>query len=310
VRALTLLVVLLTAAPVFAREGLGDSAFWRAWGDGKAELDGYALVRPRYGELRTGTVVAVFVTEPWSLSAHVKADDVKAHPASDVIQALKLNLVEDFQTGIYDYNLMTSAWTAIPAGTTPKVAFSSQEWCGTTYTDLVFEGASAAETVRSYFDGETGMHTLATPTGPALVEDSLLVWARDLAAPFSASTDARVNVAFLPSLARARLLHKPLAWTRATLTRSSASTSVDVPAGHFAVHRVHVDVAAVPGGEGARTIDIDVEDAPPRRIIALRASDGYALALTGTLRTAYWMEHSEGDEKLLEQLGLHPPRSR
>ena len=48
-------------------------AFWAHWGDGKAELNGYRLTQPRYGELRKGTVVHVYVTEPFSHEARVKA---------------------------------------------------------------------------------------------------------------------------------------------------------------------------------------------------------------------------------------------
>ena len=40
--------------------------FWKHWGDGKAELDRYALTQPRYGELRQGTAVLIFVTEDFS----------------------------------------------------------------------------------------------------------------------------------------------------------------------------------------------------------------------------------------------------
>src|SRR6187200_267043 len=66
--------------------------FWKHWGDGKAELDGYALTQPRYGQLRQGTAVLVFVTDDFSDSARVKADPGK-HPASDVRPVLKLNFV-------------------------------------------------------------------------------------------------------------------------------------------------------------------------------------------------------------------------
>src|SRR5512142_2190543 len=74
--------------------------FWTFWGDGKAELDGYALVEPRYGQLREGTAVAIFVTEDFSDALRVKADPGK-HPKSDVVPVMKVNLVRDFQTGIY-----------------------------------------------------------------------------------------------------------------------------------------------------------------------------------------------------------------
>ena len=71
--------------------------FWKFWGDGKAELDGYALIEPRYGQPRQGTAVAIFVTEDFSDALRVKADPGK-HPASDIVPVIKLNLVRDFQT--------------------------------------------------------------------------------------------------------------------------------------------------------------------------------------------------------------------
>lgn len=43
-------------------------ALWKAWGDGKAEHDGYTLIEPRYGQARTGTAVMIFVTEGFSES--------------------------------------------------------------------------------------------------------------------------------------------------------------------------------------------------------------------------------------------------
>ena len=89
--------------------------FWAHWGDGKAELNGYALKQPRYGAVRTGTAVLIFVTEDFSDSLRVKADPGK-HPASDVYPVLKLNAVRDFQTGIYDYNVMTSTFLRVAPG--------------------------------------------------------------------------------------------------------------------------------------------------------------------------------------------------
>src|SRR5690348_13231592 len=83
-----------------------DAAFWKQWGDGRAELSGYDLTFPRYGQLRRGVAVTVFVTETFSNSLRVKADPGK-HPPADEFPVMKLNLVEDYQTGIYDYNDMT-----------------------------------------------------------------------------------------------------------------------------------------------------------------------------------------------------------
>src|SRR5688572_26609928 len=99
------------------------------WHDGKAELDGYRLTVSRYGQERTGTAVMIFVTEPFSTSKHVKVDNPRANPA-DTFDALKLNLVRDFQTGIYDYNTMVSVFVRSDTFAPVKVSFSSAEWCG------------------------------------------------------------------------------------------------------------------------------------------------------------------------------------
>ena len=99
--------------------------FDQHWSDNKAEIAGYDLVTPRYGQLRKGTAVAIFVTEPFSNSARVKADPGE-HSPDDEFPVLKLNLVEDYPTGVYDYNLMTSVFVALrpvnnlPAGTPTK----------------------------------------------------------------------------------------------------------------------------------------------------------------------------------------------
>jgi len=53
----------VAVVPVQAASRFGDG-FWKHWGDGRAEVASYDLTYPRYGELRSGTAVTVFVTEP------------------------------------------------------------------------------------------------------------------------------------------------------------------------------------------------------------------------------------------------------
>ena len=71
-----LLLLVLCAAPAPAQD------FWAHWGDGRAELNGYRLVQPRYGAKRTGTAVLVFVTEDMSDALRVKADPGQRRPTS------------------------------------------------------------------------------------------------------------------------------------------------------------------------------------------------------------------------------------
>ena len=117
-----------------------EPGFGTYWHDGKAELDGYRLTIQRYGHERTGRAVAIYVTEPFSRTKHVKLDDPSKAPG-DEIGVLKLNLVRDFQTGIYDYHTILSLFAAEADFRTVKTAFSSSEWCGQEYEELKAHGA-------------------------------------------------------------------------------------------------------------------------------------------------------------------------
>ncbi len=282
-----------------------DGQFWAHWGDGKAELASYDLVFPRYGELRRGSAVTIFVTETFSDSARVKADPGR-HPKADEVPVMKLNLVLDFQTGIYDYNTMSSTfvWLAPratrPAGSPSKVSFSSQEWCGHVWHQLLFDDDSVREVSHSYFDGEADVaKNLAYPEG-GLSEDALLFWARGLAAP-RLERGTKQELPFLPSLLTARLAHEPLAWSRVTLEVAPSTTTVTVPAGTF-----DVEVRKATSSDGlVRTYY--VESAWPHRLIRMERSDGMKAELKGSDRLKYWELNHEGQEEALRRIGLTPP---
>lgn len=308
----TLLPLALVASTLLAcraeAEGLPspayDGAFWAHWGDGKAELDGYSLVFPRYGELRRGTAVAIFVTETFSDSARVKADPGK-HPKADEVPVMKLNLVLDFQTGVYDYNTMTSTFVTLAphgkraAGAPTKVSFSSQEWCGHVWHQLLFDDGGVREVSHSYFDGEAdASKRLSLPAG-GLSEDVLLLWARGLASPRMQPGEKR-ELPFLPSLMSSRLAHVPLAWGRVTLEALPGTTTIEVPAGTF-----EVAVRKATSSDGVvRTYY--VEQAAPHRVVRFEASDGTRAELLGSARLRYWELNQEGGERALKLLGLPP----
>ena len=62
---LTLGIFTSCNAQTFNKPDFG-SQFWKLWGDGNAELAGYDLTYSRYGQLRSGTAVSIFVTEDFS----------------------------------------------------------------------------------------------------------------------------------------------------------------------------------------------------------------------------------------------------
>ena len=277
-----------------------SNAFWTHWGDGRAELSGYRLRQPRYGSARPGTAVLIYVTEDFSDSLRVKADPGK-HPAADVYPVMKLNAVRDFQTGIYDYNVMTSVFARVAAGwPVAKVSFSSQEWCGHVWHQLVPRGNAVSGLSHSYFDGEAdGSEKLALPAG-GVMEDALPILVRGGAGELLPRGGSR-DVPFLPSLLHARLQHKPLAWGRAAIRLAAEPSVVEVPAGRFDVWTWTVTPA------GAPTTTYQVEVAPPHRLIRWSADDGEVAEMLGSDRLAYWKLNGPDGQEHLKKLGLTPP---
>jgi hypothetical protein len=272
-------------------------AFWSHWGDGRAELNGYRLSQPRYGVVRSGTAVLVYVTEDFSDSLRVKADPGK-HPPADVYPVLKLNAVRDFQTGIYDYNVMTSVFARVaPRWPLAKVSFSSQEWCGHVWHQLLPRGGRLEGLSHSYFDGEADATERLDWPADGIVEDALPILVRGWLGedvPWGGVRD----VPFLPSLMRSRLEHRRLAWGRATISVAPEPVLVTVPAGEF-----RVTTWTVTPEKGPQTT-YEVEVAPPRRLVRWASDAGERGELLGSDRLAYWKLNGPEGQEYLKRLGL------
>jgi len=280
------------------------------WQDGRAELDGYRYTVTRYGQPRRGTAVMVFVTEPFSEAKRVKVDDPKKNP-KDTFEALKLNFIRDFQTGIYDYNTITSLFVRSRDFSPVKIAFSCDEWCGQVYEEMIYERFHVADRYSSYFEDESQTERLTLqPNG--ITEEELLIRFRDLRGAWLRPGERR-RVPFLASAFLRRLTHgRALQWGQATLERGRDAEAITVPAGRFETTRYTVRVEN--GPEGAFWI----EQSYPHRVIRWEwranpaaASGGWSPAegldageLTGSARLKYWELHRPGDEKYLAQLGL------
>jgi len=279
--------------------------FWTLWGDGQAELNGYRLTQPRYGQLRPGRAVLIFVTETFSQRERVKSDPGR-NPPGDEFPVMKLNVMKEFQTGIYDYNVMTSAFAQLSsrggqsAGDLTKLTFSSQEWCGHVFQELLFDSKRIRDVRHSYFGGEgTESIELLWKAG-GISADALPLRIRGFTAPLLQPGERRM-VPFLPSLTHTRLLHRPLEWTTATLRRSQTSARIAVPAGEIEADQWDVEVK-----NGISTTYF-VESASPHRILAWESSDGEKGELLKSTRLKYWELNKPGDEKWLEAIGLPIP---
>ena len=297
-----------TEGPTYPSPSFGGD-FWEHWGDGRAELAGYELTYPRYGEKRPGSAVTVFVTQPFSKAQRVKPE-APDHPESDKFQVMKLNLVQDFSTGVYDYNLMTSAFAALepvhghPAGTLTKVAFSSQEWCGQVHAQYKIDPDRVRHTLHSYFAGEADQRNELPYRSPGLVEDGLLLWARGFTGPRLEPGEKR-TVPLLKGLERARLEHEAPGWTRVTLRRSEKTRTVSVPAGRYEVVAITADI------ENGPKWTVLVEPEAPHRIVRWRTDQGREAELTGVKRMPYWKMNGRKYREAVEELGLkvRPPGS-
>ncbi|MEL0645139.1 septum formation inhibitor Maf [Olleya sp. Ti.3.14] len=168
------------------------------WYSGQAEITSYQLEQSRYGEIRKGTAVLVFVTEPFLKNDQVKAD--QSNPSN--INVLKLNATKKFNTGIYPYSIMQSTFYPVSNNQHAlKVSASVQEWCGHVYTQLN-NREQFQVTSHSYFQGEADQNFNLEKNS---LENQL--WTQLRIDPTSLPTG---NINIIPSLEYTRLNHTPL----------------------------------------------------------------------------------------------------
>jgi hypothetical protein len=299
-------------AAASSAQAAARSPFEPHWQDGRAELDGYRFSVVRYGQTRQGTAAMIFVTEPFSTSKAVKVDDPSQSPG-DTYEALKLNFVRDFQTGIYDYNTMVSVFVRSRDFAPVKTTFSSAEWCGHVYEEMLYEPHHIADRYSSYFEDESGTRRLRR-YDDGVAEENLYILLRGLRGDYLRPGERR-RVPFLPGAFYRRLAHRPLAWSGALIERLRGTESVSVPAGRFEafVYTVRVD-----GGRDGR---FWIESAYPHRIVRWRWSAASKTPrkswspaegtdsgeLAGSSRLAYWKLNQTGGESYLREIGLGAP---
>lgn len=259
------------------------------WNQGKAEITTYKLSQARYGELREGTAVSVFVTEPWNEDKMVKSD------RGGDYAVMKLNLTKNFVTGIYPYSMMTSAFTPIDAenGDIQKVTCSSQEWCGQSFDQFNrLDDGSFERSSYSYFESEGDE---IENIEEVLLEDE--IWNRIRLNPEALPQG---EIEMLPSTMYLRLSHlEPEA------LRAVASLSNNGRLMNYSVQYPDIQ----------RSISINFKSSFPYTIESWEEvyRDGFAanareLKTTATLISRemidYWNKNSNADRYLRKELGL------
>jgi hypothetical protein len=272
------------------------------WYDGQAEVNGYRWRGARYGEPRTGEAVAIFVTEPLGAAEHVKVERPEQY-RGEVLTVLKLNLVRDFQTGLYDYDTMVSAFARVEDFAPLRLSFTGTEWCGNVYEVLDVRPEGIELEIASYFQGESARRTLSAKPG-GIVGDQLFVWLRGLRGHVLAPGETR-KLPYLTDPFERRLRHGEASWGELALTREPAPGIVKVPAGTF--EAIAYRTTASDGRSGT----VQIEAAYPHRLLAWWWARGGEVLdsgeLTGSRRMKYWELHAEGQEALRAELGLAAP---
>ena len=254
------------------------------WYAGEAEITSYKLEQARYGEMRDGTAVLVFVTEDFLPEEQVKAD----HYNEANTPVLKLNATKNFNTGIYPYAIMQSTFYPVSNNKHAiKISSSMQEWCGHIYTQLNnrddFEVIS-----HSYFQGEADQTFKLEKTW---TENEL--WTKLRIDPKSLPVG---DLSVIPALEYSRLRHKTIKAYQAYANLEDGTYIMTYP-------------------KLNRTLKINFNPTFPYDIVGWEETfqSGFgASAKTLTtkatklksIKSAYWSKNSNADETLRKTLLL------
>jgi hypothetical protein len=274
--------------------------FKRNWYAGKAELTSFALQQARYGEIRNGEAVLIFVTEDFSTDKLVKLDEPEK--TNDKVRVLKMNMTKKFITGVYPYSMMLSVFTPVSKDgkeRSIKESCSSMEWCGHTFSELQLKGNNYHWKLYSYFEKEGEQDN---KMDAVLLEDEL--WSRIRINP-GALPQGKTSL--LPGLLWQRLSHIEMKAEEAVLTLSNSDT--------FFIKDNSVQMYSVFYPAAQRTLQIYFQSAFPHEILGWQESypDGFGnnkkLLTTKAIRKKtiwldYWKHNANSDSTYLDSLQL------
>lgn len=255
------------------------------WYVGEAEISSYKLEQARYGEIRDGKAVLIYVTEEFLSQEQVKADE---HNQNN-ISVLKLNATKKFNTGIYPYSIMQSIFYPVANNQHAlKISSSMQEWCGHVYSQLN-NRTQYEVTSHSYFEGEADKNFKLKKN---ILENEL--WTQLRIDPKSLPIG---SLDIIPAFEFTRLRHAPVKSYKATAELKENSYSIS-----------YLDLN--------RTLVIKFNNKFPFDILGWEESykSGFgpnAKQLTTkatkleTIKSPYWQKNANKDEVLRETLQLN-----
>ena len=265
-----------------------STEFKEYWYAGKAEITSYTLEQARYGEIRDGQAVLIYVTEPFLANKQVKADE--SHPSN--VSVLKLNSTKKFLTGIYPYAIMNSSFYPVSDQQHAiKLSTSVQEWCGQVFTQLNNRKQFEINSF-SYFESEGDRFF---KLDKAHLENE--IWNKIRINPNNLPVGA---ISMIPSLEYIRLSHKDLKAYAAeakldtkdklstySITYPELKRTLSINFNSSFPYEIDNWTESFPSGWGANS-----------QMLTTRANK------IKTLKRAYWKENSNSDVFLRDSLGL------
>jgi hypothetical protein len=273
-------------------EPVSTDEFNAYWYSGQAEITTYTLEQARYGGTHPGKSILVFVTEDFNTDKQVKRELTTGDSYTSV---LKLNKIDRFITGIYDYSLMLSTFTPIRSDDHPhclKTTLTAQDWCGQSTMQLNKQDIGYRAQIRSYFEMEGDMDV---DLGEAVLEDEIWTHAR-----LNPTALPQGDFDLIPSSAHLRLRHQAVEVVKAKgrlviEAMSDASEryvyKVDFPDGrHWELYIQSVFPYRIQGWE----MQVPKGD----QILTTRAE------ADRSIKSAYWGQNEPNARVLRERLGL------
>ena len=269
------------------------------WSQGKAEVNVYEVSQNRYQENHSGQLVSVFVTEDFLTDKQVKNERYINENSTWILKNIQL---KKFTTGVYDYSLFNSVFTPINRNKFPKslkVSASSQEWCGTMYTqfNLILDTDYKVEH-RSYFESEGDR---VTRIKKSYLEDEVFTVLRmnPLLLPVG-------TVQLIPPANYIQLKHLQIKSYKA-ITSLIPYDKKEISGSNLMQYKIVYP-------ELNRSIHIVFENKAPYKIMGWfekfpSSFDGKPRTTSIILKTQkmlpYWRQNSLKDKYLREELGLH-----
>ncbi len=276
-----------TANSTVPQKSLSED-FKAYWYDGNAEITSYQLQQARYGEMREGQAVLIYVTEPFLPKQQVKAD----RDGADRIPVLKLNATKNFVTGIYPYSIMSSTFYPVHDNQHAlKTSVSIQEWCGHAYTQIN-NRKRFDFTSHSYFESEADQKLTLEKH---MLENE--VWIKIRINPEGLPVG---DLKVIPDLSYIRLQHKT---PRAYKVKATLSTQNNISTYTLTYPTLDRKLTIRFTAAFPHTIESWTETYKSGFDPNVKTLQTQATRLK-SINTAYWQQNSNADIGLRDSLGL------